>query len=83
MALEYVRKTKPRAVLAVACDKELAEGVEGVASAFASGGAIPEIVVVPLTKDGCIDTEVDLSFALQKIGLGCGVESSPTRWLAV
>jgi hypothetical protein len=77
LALAYVRETKPRGILAVACDKELKEGIEGVTSTFA--GSCPVIVVVPLTKNGCIDTEVDLAYALEKVALGYDVESSQIR----
>ncbi len=71
LALKYISLVKPEAIVAVACDKELQEGIEGVARlAPAAKKAIP-IVVVPLSKDGCIDTEVDVELALQKISLGC------------
>ena len=38
---------------------------------------MPSIVVVPLTTDGCVDTEVDEEQALEVIASGCSLE--PTR----
>jgi hypothetical protein len=31
----------------------------------------PPIVIIPLTKDGCVNTEVNLKLAIAKITLGC------------
>jgi len=76
LALNYVKEKAPKAVVAVACSKELQEGVEGVrALASLSQKAIP-VVIIPLTKDGCIDTEVDIQYALERIGLGCTKDSA-------
>jgi hypothetical protein len=59
MALHFVREKKPRGILAVACFKELTEGVEAVAESVKNLKEMPAIVVVQLTKDGCINTEVN------------------------
>jgi hypothetical protein len=69
LALKYVAETRPRAIVAIACEKELREGIQGV-SELSKTGLIP-IVTVPLSKDGCVDTEVDVELALEKITLGC------------
>jgi len=70
LALKYVEKSRPRAVVAVACEKELAEGVEGV-KALAKVNLTPLTVIIPLVKDGCVDTEVDVVKALEIITTGC------------
>jgi hypothetical protein len=57
-------------VVAVACEKELAEGVEGV-KALAKVNLTPLTVIIPLVKDGCVDTEVDVVKALEIITTGC------------
>ena len=73
LALKYIEEKKPQAIVAVACDKELQEGVSAVNELAPNGnGSIP-IIVIPLSKDGCVDTEVDASLALEKIALGCAV----------
>ena len=74
MALRFVTEMRPRAIVAIACHKELAEGVEAV-TAMAEGPA-PPIVTVPLATDGCIDTEVDEEDALAAISLGCRPSAS-------
>ena len=59
--------------MAVACDKELQEGIHGVSELAPSGQKPIPIVVIPLSKDGCVDTEVDVRLALEKIALGCAL----------
>lgn len=72
MALRYVRETMPGGIVAVACRKELEEGIDHVRGMMAEGGrTAPPIVVVPLTREGCVDTAVDIDAALETIGLGC------------
>ncbi|MGB9757070.1 MAG: DUF116 domain-containing protein [Candidatus Bipolaricaulaceae bacterium] len=60
LALRYVQEKKPRLVVAVACQKELAEGKEAVAKL----NDPPAVVTLPLLRDGCVDTAVDLPAAL-------------------
>ena len=72
MALNFVKEIKPRAIIAVACMKELEEGIESVKKISGNGDKDgPPIVIAPLTKDGCIATEVDVVLAIKKILLGC------------
>jgi hypothetical protein len=77
MALRFVKEHNPQAIVAVACDKELEEGVCGVREMFEGGEEIPAVVIVPLLKDGCVDTEVDEEQVLEAITLG-----SPAEWTA-
>jgi hypothetical protein len=70
LALKYVEKSRPQAVVAVACEKELMEGVEGV-KALAKVDLTPLTVIIPLVKDGCVNTEVNVQKALEIIYTGC------------
>lgn len=72
MALKYVQQRMPHGIVAIACEKELAEGVDAVRNNSKSEDGLPVIVVVPLLKDGCVDTEVDEAAALEAIYLGNG-----------
>jgi hypothetical protein len=76
MALKHVAESKPSAVVAVACAKELAEGIEGVKALMSGDSPPPPIAIIPLTKDGCVDTEVDIEQALRVVALGCEPERS-------
>ena len=58
--------------MAVACAKELAEGIEAVRGVSGQDGDGPAIVIVPLLKEGCHDTEVDVEQGLKTLGLGIG-----------
>jgi hypothetical protein len=70
LAVNFVRENHPDAVVAVACQKELEEGVHGVREL--TGQAVkPLIIVIPLLKDGCVNTEVDIEKALNIIACGC------------
>lgn len=73
MALKFVRDMAPRGIVAVACQRELEEGIDSVRKlAGAGSAAIPPIVIVPLIKEGCVDTEVNVDAAIASISLGCG-----------
>ena len=72
MALRFIKEKKPRGILAVACFRELSEGVEAVANSVKNFRDIPAIVVVQLTKDGCIDTEVDERELMDALALATG-----------
>jgi len=71
MALKFVVEQNPRGIVAIACNKELAEGVEAVQALAPRTTDAPAIVVVPLLRDGCVDTEVDEAQAIAAIAAGC------------
>lgn len=75
MALRFVKEYNPEGIVAVACNKELAEGVEGVKKMAGDERKAPPILLIPLLSDGCVDTEVDEERVLQAIALGCSLES--------
>lgn len=71
LAVNYIVETRPQAIVAVACEKELEEGVNNVKGL--ENSQAPLVVVIPLSKDGCVDTEVDIDAALEMMSLGCPV----------
>ncbi|OHD66180.1 MAG: hypothetical protein A2176_08035 [Spirochaetes bacterium RBG_13_51_14] len=72
LALKFVKELAPRGIVAVACMRELEEGINIVRKlAELDTAAVPSIVVVPLSKEGCIDTEVNIELAFGKLSLGC------------
>ncbi len=75
LAVKYVKEKGPKAIVAVACQKELEEGIHGVRELSGGDELAPPIVIIPLVKDGCVDTEVDEEQALKVITLGCSLES--------
>jgi uncharacterized protein len=70
LAVKFVKENNPKAVVAVACDKELEEGLQGVEN-LAKEDIRPVMVIVPLLKDGCVDTVVNDEEALRIIDTGC------------
>ncbi len=74
LAVNYVKVMQPKAIVAVACEKELDEGVRGVQELTDMTGSSPVIAIIRLSKDGCIDTDVDEEQALDTIALGCSQE---------
>ncbi|MBI2848169.1 MAG: DUF116 domain-containing protein [Chloroflexi bacterium] len=71
LAVRYIAENNPVGIVALACTKELEEGVRAVKELAGDSQPAPVIVVVPLSKDGCVDTEVDEKLALDTIALGC------------
>ena len=72
MALKFIKKTRPQGIVAIACMKELDEGVCAVnefVEARKQKDTPPVIVPVPLLKDGCVDTMVDEDEAKRVIRL--------------
>jgi len=67
LAIRFVRETEPKAILAVACHKELLEGKEAVEELPAPH---PLVLPLPLLRDGCVDTEVNVDEALRLLRLG-------------
>ena len=65
MAIKFIREKNPKGIVAIACMKELAEGVSAVEELKGSekdngsSNNVPIIISVPLLKDGCVDTEVN------------------------
>lgn len=70
MALKFVIENNPKGIVAIACKKELEEGVNEVSALAEGDGNAPTIIVVPLLQDGCVDTEVDVEEALSAINAG-------------
>jgi len=70
LAIKFVKEYNPKAIVAVACNKELEEGIREIKK-MAGENAQTTIVIVPLLKDGCIDTEVDCQKAVEIISVGC------------
>ena len=70
LAAKFVKENSPEGIVAIACDKELEEGLQAVKD-LSAGHSMPPVVTIPLTKDGCVDTEVDEEHALEVIALGC------------
>lgn len=73
LAVNYVKEMCPEAVVAVACQKELEEGVHDVQGLDKDNEPEPVMVIIPLARDGCVDTEVDEERALELITLGCSL----------
>jgi geranylgeranyl diphosphate synthase type II len=66
LAVRQVAETNPQAIIAVACDRELQEGVQAVQS-LEWDGPPPPIIQIPLLVDGCVETELDIAYALEVI----------------
>jgi hypothetical protein len=72
MALKFIKNSRPQGIVAIACMKELKEGVCAVNEFVGAGRqdeAPPVIVTVPLLEDGCVDTLVDEDEAIRAIRL--------------
>jgi hypothetical protein len=69
MALKFVKQNGAKAILAVACDEELKMGVEAVKALDTYRHSRPHFIVVPLLRDGCVDTEVDVDEVLAALSL--------------
>jgi hypothetical protein len=62
LAVRFLAEHQPAGVIAIACDKELEEGLEAIAQMEWEDGR-PIVVTFPLSRDGCVDTEVDVETA--------------------
>lgn len=69
MALKFVRENGAKGIVAVACPEELKMGVEAVEEMDEYRDNAPVIVIVPLTEDGCVDTEVDTDLVIKALNL--------------
>jgi len=66
LAVRFLAERQPSGVVAIACDKELEEGLEAIARMEWADGE-PAVVTVPLAQDGCVDTVVDVEAAREII----------------
>lgn len=67
LALRVIKEVQPQGVVAIACLKELLEGTEAVANLSETP---PAVLTLPLSRDGCVDTEVDMEKALALLHTG-------------
>ena len=70
LAVRFLAERQPAGVIAIACDKELEEGLEAIAQMDWEHDN-PIVVTFPLSQDGCVDTKVDVE-AAQEIILSNG-----------
>jgi phosphohistidine swiveling domain-containing protein len=78
LVLEFLNQRKPRGIVAVACHKELEMGLEAVIKMEQEPDwEMPAAVIIPLSKDGCVDTEVDVERVLEVIHLQAEPEAMP------
>ena len=72
LAIHYLEEHLPQAIVAVACHKELELGIQAVAS-LSNNGCNPHdtvvLLTIPLCRDGCVDTEVDVETVKEAINL--------------
>ena len=66
LAVRFLAEYQPAGVVAIACDKELEEGLEAIAQMDWEGDQ-PIVVTFPLSQDGCVDTRVDVETAREII----------------
>jgi len=62
LAVRFLAEHQPAGVVAVACDQELEEGLEAIERMKWENDS-PAVALVPLLRDGCVDTEVDVEMA--------------------
>ena len=62
LAAKFVAERAPAGVIAVACRKELEEGLDTARKTEWTEG-MPAAALIPLLRDGCVDTEVDIAAA--------------------
>ena len=77
MAIKFVEESHPEGIVAVACEKELSEGIYAIKKIVSKNklnGFTPVIKTIPLIKDGCVDTEIDVEKALNTIRIREGYE---------
>ena len=75
MAIRFVKEHNPVGIIAVACDRELTEGIEGIKEMVKDEQDMPVILTIPLLTKGCVDTEVDEKQVMKAITSGCSAES--------
>ena len=71
-ALKFVKDNNPRGIVAIACHKELDQGIAAVKELYNNDvEKTPPIVAIPLLRNGCVDTEVDMNQAIKAIIQEC------------
>ena len=68
LAVKFIEEKQPKGIIAVACKKELEEGVEAIKQLKENNklnGKDPVVATIPLLKDGCVDTEVNFEEAIR------------------
>jgi geranylgeranyl diphosphate synthase type II len=66
LAVRFLAERQPAGVIAIACNKELEEGLEAIARMEWDDGR-PAVFTFPLSQDGCVDTKVDVEAAREII----------------
>lgn len=71
LAIRYIETHRPQGIVAVACGKELELGIREVSSLGDNGSNSNNLVImtIPLCRDGCVDTEVDMEAVMEAIDL--------------
>ncbi|MEJ2209547.1 MAG: DUF116 domain-containing protein [Anaerolineae bacterium] len=69
LAVRCVAEVRPGGIVAVACDKELRDGVAAIEALGWSDWDqdVPPIFQIPLSRDGCVETDVDVAMAIETI----------------
>jgi hypothetical protein len=62
LAARFIDERQPAGVVAIACHKELEEGMEAIDQMEWANGRLAS-ATVPLLQDGCVDTTVDVALA--------------------
>lgn len=75
MAVRAVQEMAPQGIVAVACPKELQMGIDALADLFNDDDK-PVVEIIPLTKDGCVNTEVDIAAAIGVIKANSNLSSA-------
>jgi len=78
LAVRFLAERQPVGVVAIACDKELEEGLETIEQ-MTWETRKPAVAMVALVQDGCVDTKVDVSLACKVIAATNGHKSKGDR----
>ncbi|MBU0491168.1 MAG: DUF116 domain-containing protein [Chloroflexi bacterium] len=65
LAARYIKEHKPHGLVAIACDKEIDLGLQALGEMLTNGDLplAPITIFVKLSRDGCVDTEVNVDQA--------------------
>ncbi|MBM3706690.1 MAG: DUF116 domain-containing protein [Actinobacteria bacterium] len=70
LAIKFIEEKQPEGIIAIACKKELEEGIEAIKHLKEKNklnGGEPVVTTIPLLKDGCVDTEVNFEEAVKAV----------------